>query len=137
MKMETQYLWRNTAVQQPNPKRSDIGTIWQPDTPQWRRPGLEPVLGTAKEVMVRNQPCEWDHMYGRTSTSLTADKQVWPAALTYPKCCEADPGLCPLPGPAAIYSVSQADDVWTVTARGNEEARVVYEGPGPVYVVPQ
>jgi hypothetical protein len=136
MKLETQYLWRDTSVPTRGNK-SNVGITWMADTPAWRRPGHEPVLETARQVMVRDQPCEWDYMYGRTSTSLTADRQVWPAALTYPKCCEEDTGACPLPGPAAIYSVSQVGEVWTVTARGSDEARLVYEGPGPVYVVPQ
>jgi len=133
MKMETQYLWRDTTY--PIGKQR-TGITWAPDAPPWRRPGHEPVLETAKQVMVRDQQCEWDYLYGVTGTCITSGRPVWPALLLRPKCCDEDPGYCPLAGPAVIYTVEQNGDVWTVTTRGNDAGRVVYEGPGPVYITP-
>lgn len=133
MKMETQYLWRDTTY--PEGSRP-IGITWAPDAPPWRRPGNEPMLGTAKQVMVRNQPCEWDYLYRVTGTCATTGEPTWPARLIHPKCCEEDPGFCPLAGPAAIYTVEQAGEVWTVTTRGSHSTRIVYEGPGPVFITP-
>lgn len=134
MKIEMQYQWRDPS--RPLGKRTKASEYWWPDSPNRRREGLEPVMETAKAVMVRDQPCEWDYLYISSSTSDFRLAGGWKARLTYPKCCDEDPGTCPLAGDAVIYHVTQEGDVWTVTARHHDEARVIYQGPGPVYVSP-
>ncbi len=131
MKLETQYLWREQWG-----KKWQTGITWHADTPEWRRPGIEPVLESARQVMVRDQPCEWDEMYARTSTNMQSRPPRPQCQLRMPPCCSEDQGICPLPAPASAYSVQQDGETWIVVQAGKDFVREIYRGPGPVFVEP-
>lgn len=131
MKLETQYLWREQWG-----KKWHTGITWHADTPEWRRPGIEPVIESARHVMVRDQPCEWDEMYARTATNMQSRRGPTPSVLRMPPCCPEDPGACPLPAPASAYSVAQEGSAWVVNHAGQDFVREIYRGPGPVFVEP-
>lgn len=129
MKLETQYLWRTLFY-----GKWTTGTTWHADVPGWRRPGHEPLLETAKQVMVREQPCEWDLMYASTSTAVMTRKAKNRAQIRMPACCPEDPGVCPVVMEASALAVTTEGEAWIVTHRGPNGARELYRGAGPVFV---
>nr|WP_296021263.1 hypothetical protein [uncultured Acidovorax sp.] len=91
---------------------------------------------TREEVLIRDQPCEIDQANIDLVSRGIGAAPVRLSRLHRPKTVPQEDEFVPLPQEAALYQISEANDVWTVTSTATSPHRVVYRGRGPVTVVP-
>lgn len=91
---------------------------------------------TREEVLIRDQPCEIDQANIDLVTRCVGTDPVRLSRLHRPKTVPQEAEFIPLPHPAALYQISESEDVWTVILTASSPHRIVYQGRGPVAVEP-
>lgn len=92
--------------------------------------------GTRDEVLVMDQPCEIDQANVDLVARCLGNGPVRLSRLHRPKTVPQESDFVPLPHEAALYQISESENVWTVTSTASSPHRVVYRGRGPVSVEP-
>lgn len=91
---------------------------------------------TREEVLVMDQPCEIDQANIDLVARGLGDGPVRLSRLRRPKTVPQESDFVPLPHEAALYQISESENVWTVISTASSPHRVVYRGQGPVSVEP-
>lgn len=91
---------------------------------------------TREEVLVMDQPCEIDQANVDLVARCVGDGAVRLSRLHRPKTIPQESDFVPLPHAAALYQISESENVWTVISTASSPHRVVYRGQGPVSVEP-
>lgn len=91
---------------------------------------------TREEVLVMDQPCEIDQANVDLVARCVGDGPVRLSRLHRPKTIPQESDFVPLPHEAALYQISESENVWTVISTASSPHRVVYRGQGPVSVEP-
>ena len=91
---------------------------------------------TREEFLIRDQPCEIDQANIDLVSRSVGNGPARLSRLNRPKTVPQEDDFVPLPHEAALYQISELDDVWTVTSTATSPHRIVYRGRGPVSVEP-
>lgn len=91
---------------------------------------------TREEFLIRDQPCEIDQANTDLVSRGIGAAPVRLSRLHRPKSVPQEDEFVPLPHEAALYQISESENVWTVISTASSPHRVVYRGRGPVSVEP-
>lgn len=91
---------------------------------------------TREEFLIRDQPCEIDQANIDLVSRGMGREPVRLSRLHRPKTVPQEHEFVSLPQEAALYQISESDDIWIVTSTATSPHRVVYRGRGPVTVEP-